>query len=650
MPATDPAAPAEPFPPSARLRALIDEGRLPAEFPRVASLLAEADDAELLRAGRFLGAVDLDDVLRERPETPTVTVAITGHSTLNALVPAITGQLARHGLLTRPHLCDFDSYVFELSDPDSGLYAADPDLALCVLAPEIVLDELPNPWDVRDLEEVLAAKTRLIEGLVARFTATARGTLVLNTLPLPRALTAQLIALRARAGAAAAWHEANARLLRLAEAHPRVVVLDSAALADACRGDSPAPDPRLSRYAKVHLSPAFLGSLAREVGHLARLVTGRGRKCLVLDLDNTVWGGVLGDDGPEGIEVADTYRGEAFRAFQRLARQIASQGVLLAAVSKNDLEPVQEVLRDHPGMTLREGDFVRVVANWRPKHDNLRELAADLNLGTDAFVFVDDSSYERGLVRRELPEIAVVDVGTEPALHTERLLADGWFDVWELTAEDRKRPTLYREELVRRDFISGFDSLDDYLAELGVTVRLADVAEGDVPRVSQITLRTNQFNLTTRRLQPDDVHTLRRDPAALPLAIHASDRFGDNGLVGAVFLREDGDRMVIDNFLLSCRVFSRGIEQACLSAVLRHARERGATALRGHYVPSPKNGKVAELYPRSGFTALDEAPDERGGTVFEHDLSDIPEPPAHVRLIESLAGAGETHEKGERHP
>lgn len=615
----------------AALQKLGAADRLVDELPQALALVASVSEEELPRAGRLLAGLDDDQVRRTHPELPAVRIAVTGHSTLNALLPALVAQSARHGLWARPKLSDFDSYVFDLSDPTSDLYACDPDLALCVLDARVVLDKLPSPWGVQDLSDVLEAELRLLEGLVARFSATARGTLVLNTLPLPHVLTAQLVDLRSRARASALWREANARLLRLVDAHPRLVVLDLDAVNDAVRERPTAADTRLSLYAKAHLSPETLGSYAREVGHLARMITGRLRKCLVLDLDNTVWGGVLGDDGSEGIEVADTYRGEAFRAFQRLARQIASQGVLLAAVSKNDVEAVREVLRGHPGMTLREEDFVRVVANWRPKHENLRELAADLNIGIDSLVFVDDSPYERGLVRRELPEVAVVDIDEEPALHGERLLRDGWFTVRELTGEDLKRPERYREELVRRDFLNDFESLEDYLRELGVTVRLAAVEERDIPRISQITLRTNQFNMTGRRLQPEDVRAWCADPARLPLAVQASDRFGDNGIVGAVFLRFEGDTAVLDNFLLSCRVFSRGIEQSCLSAVLRYAKARGARQVTGSYTPTAKNGKVADFYERAGFVPLDSGPD---GATFRHDLGTIPDPPEHVALTE----------------
>lgn len=629
----------------AELRALREDGLLLEEFPRAVGLFAGLTDGELPRAGRVIGSVDTEELLRAHPTLPTVKVAITGHGTLNALVPALVAQCARHGLTALPQLADFGSYVFELNDAGSALYAYEPDLALCVLSAEVVLDELPSPWTVHDLEDALRAKAEFIGQIVARFESTARGTLVLNTLPLPHPLLAQLVDLRSRARAGAVWREANARLLRLTESHPSLVVLDLDAVTAGERQVNTSADPRLSLYAKAHLSPETLEGYAREIGHLARMVTGRGRKCLVLDLDNTVWGGVLGDDGIDGIEVAESYRGEAFRAFQRVSRQIASQGVLLAAVSKNDLEPVREVLREHPDMTLRESDFVRIVANWHPKHDTLRELASDLNIGLDSLVFVDDSPYERGLVRAELPEVAVIDIDDEPALHIEKVLRDGWFTVRELTAEDRGRPELYREELERRDFLSGFDSLESYLRELDITVRLSDVKPRDVPRMSQLTLRTNQFNMTGRRLQPEDVSALHTDPRALPLAIHAKDRFGDNGTVGAVFVRFDGDAAFIDNFLLSCRVFSRGIEQACLAAVLRYAKRQGAGSVTGRYVRTAKNGKVADFYTRAGFETVgaDAAGPEAVGekpALFRHALDELPEAPGHVHLTEEFGDNG----------
>ncbi|MFF8775224.1 HAD-IIIC family phosphatase [Kitasatospora sp. NPDC015120] len=619
-------------------RALLDlrrQGRLAAEYPGVRALLAEADAAATAHAGRILAGLDPEEVLAAHPGTATLTVAVLGHGTVGPLIAPLTGELARHGLLLRPHQGTFDSWVFDLSDPGSPLYAADPDLVLCLLDPAVVFDEVPLPWRPEDVARVADAKIELIGRLAERFAATARGVLVLNTLPLPRRWTHQLVDHQSRARLGAIWREANARLLRLAEENASVVVLD---LDPLLAEGVPAADPRLDVYAKAHLSDQLLAAYAREAGHLGRHLAGLTRKVLVLDLDQTVWGGILGDDGPEGIEAAGSPRGEAFRAFQRAVKQLGSQGVLLAAASKNDREPVLSVLRDHPDMTLREEDFVRVTADWRPKPAGITGLAEALNLGTSGFVFVDDSAYERGLVRRELPEVAVVAVDEEPALHLERLLADGWFDVRRLTGEDRARTELYRGEAARSDFLQGFDSLADYLNELEVRVRLRPLAAEELPRVSQLTLRTNQFNLTTRRLQPAEVAAFAGAEGSGVLTVRSADRFGDNGLVGAVFLAREGETLRIDNFLLSCRVFSRGIEQAVLSAVLGLAAGTGLREVTGHYRPSPRNGTVKDLFPRYGFAPVDGSAPPDGALAFRHDLGTELTPPGHLRLDAELAG------------
>lgn len=615
------------------LSELHGSGRLAASYPLVRGLLAELDDGELERAGRLLSRLDPDEVLRAHPSTPVVAVAVTGHRTLGPLLAPLTAELARHGLLVRARLSDFDAYVFDLADPKSELYEARPDLVLCVLDPDTVFDEVPVPWTAEDAERALDAMVTRVRGLAVAFGGRTGATLVLNTLPLPRRFTAQLVDHRSRARLGAAWRRANARLLELGDEIPSVITLD---LDPLLAEGVPAEDARLGRYARTGLSPALLARYAREVGHLARHLTGRAKKALVCDLDGTLWGGVLGDDGQEGIELGEGLRGEAFTAFQDVVRQLGSQGVLLAVASKNDPGPVQEALREHPGMALRPDDFVQVTANWRAKPDNLRDLARDLNIGVDSFVFADDSAYECGLVRHTLPEVAVVRLDEEPARHIERLLRDGWFDTRELNAEDRARPARYREEKDRHTFLSSFDSVADYLSELDVRVRLAPVTGAGISRAAQLTLRTNQFHTGMLRCQAPQVSEAAGGPATRVLGIHSGDRFGDNGMVGVVFTRRAGDTVHIDNFVLSCRVFSRGIETACLSAVLSDARAAGAHAVEAVYRPGPKNSAVRAFYPDHGFTVTGE---EDGVLTFRHDLSDpagIVAPPPHIRFTESL--------------
>ncbi|MEV0411113.1 HAD-IIIC family phosphatase [Streptomyces sp. NPDC050448] len=627
---------------AAELRDLADAGRLMSEYPRAGELMARLSGTELLKAGRLLARLDPEEISKAHPGTPLVTIGVTGHGTLGTLAPALTAQLARHGLVARPVLADFDNYVHELLDPAGELNAARPDLVLCVLDPMIVFDEVPLPWRPEDVERVAADKIGLIERLAARF-AERPGTLVLNTMPLLRAHTGQLVDHRSRARLGAVWREANARLLRLAEDNASVVVLD---LEPIVAQGVPVVDDRLSTYAKAHLTDDLLFAYAAEIGHLARQMTGRTKKCLVLDLDDTLWGGVLGDDGVDGIEVGESYRGEAFLAFQKVVRQLGSQGVLLAAVSKNEPESVARALREHPRMAVREEDFVQVIANWQPKHDNLKHLADTLGLSVDSFVFVDDSAFERELVRRELPGVTIVEVDGEPAWHRRNLLRDGWFDVREVTAEDRIRTTRYRDDTARKSFLDSFASTEDYLRELDVRLRIGPATRAEAPRISQLTLRTNQFNMTAERLQPGEVLDLldrTRDPAPLALAVHAGDRFGDHGLVGAILARRDGHVLHIDNFLLSCRVFSRSIEEACLSWVLRHARATGATSVVAAYRETAKNRRVRDFYPRHGFVPTGEDGDTSDGDdggvrTFRHALERIEPMPSHIRIDETPEG------------
>ncbi|MFG2648279.1 HAD-IIIC family phosphatase [Streptomyces sp. NPDC048436] len=621
--------------PLARIRAWNAEEALAEHYPQTLALLSGLDLPARASVGQLLARLDTESVLRHHPDLPVFTVAVTGHSTLMGLIAPLTGELARHGMLLRTRLCDYDGYLRDLADPGSDVYRADADLVLCVLDAESVFDELPLPWRVEDAEAALTARLAQLSALAGTYAAEGTGTLVLNTLPLLPRFTRQLVDWASRARLGAAWRTFNAGLLRLTELHANTVVLDLDPLVAA---GGPLADPRLSTYAKARFSDETLTAYAAEIGHLVGALTGRTKKCLALDADGTLWDGVLGDDGPENIAVGGSFRGEAFGAFQRVIKQLGAQGVLLAVCSKNDREPLLTVLRDHPDMVLREGDFVDVTANWRPKDGNLLALAERVNLGTDSFVFADDSAFECGLVEAGVPGTAVIRLDDEPALHIDKLLADGWFDVREVTDEDRVRGARYRTEAARQEFHADAGSMDDYLAGLGVTVRFSPPGPLEVARVAQLSQRTNQFNLTTRRLQADDVRTALKDPAQLVLAIRCADRFGDNGLVGAVFAHLADDGLHLDNFLLSCRVFARGIEQACLARLLTTARDEGLPAVHGRYRPTEKNHRMREFYTDNAFARS--GGDEREPR-FTHALDAITPPPPHVALDADLTALAE---------
>ncbi|MHB9864463.1 HAD-IIIC family phosphatase [Streptomyces sp. YIM S03343] len=623
-------------------------GRLAPSYPDVAPLLARVADAadrseeqigdELTRCGALLARLRPEDVLARHPATPAVTVAVTGHSTTAQLTDPLVAELARHGLLARVVTGDHGAYLRDLTDRHSELRRCEPELTVCVLGAEAVLEELPSPWGVDDIERVCGKILDRVQAIADAHDAHGTGVLVLNTLPLPRTATHQLVGLRQRALLGAVWREFNARLLRLGAERPAVAVIDLEPLVGAT---GPVTDARLAVYTRSPYSAALFGALAREAVHVLRARRGMTRKCLVLDLDHTLWDGVLAEDGPDGIHCGPTPRGEPYAAFQRVVRQLAAQGVLLAVSSKNDPEPVADVLADHPDLTLRAGDFVSVRAGWDGKDEALRSIAEELGIGLDALVFADDSAAERALVRHRLPEVAVVPLGDEPALHIGRLLADGWFDTPHLTDDDRHRTARYRAAAARERLRGTTGSHEEYLRELDIVVRISPPRPHEIERIAQLSLRTNQFNLTGERVPAERI----LGPGRRPLAVRVSDRYGDSGLVGAVLARDGADGLHIDNMLLSCRVLARGIEDGCLSAVLTHARERGLPAVHARYRATRRNSRAGGFYPSLGFRPASHGEGgtrdvSEGGaeTVFRHDLADIPAVPGHLTVRADLEG------------
>ncbi|MER7764241.1 HAD-IIIC family phosphatase [Streptomyces sp. NPDC097619] len=636
---------------AAALRALADGGRLAAEYPAVVPLLAALVDggdrpeaeirADLQRCGRILARLDPHEVLARHPRTPLVTVALTGNApALGPLADPLHAELARHGLLARTVTGEPGAWLRDLTTVDGPLRSARPDLTLCLLDPEAVFGSLPVPWTAEDAATACDELTARLDAVLEAHGEHGTGTLVLNTLPLPRTHSQQLLARDQRALLGAVWREFNAGLLRRAGTRPDTAVID---LDPLVAEGGPVHDPRLARYTGTPYGEELLAGYAREAGHVLRAQRGMTRKCLVLDADRTLWAGVLAEDGPEGIRADGGLRGLPHAALQRTARQLASQGVLLALSSKNDHEAVTAVLRDHPDMTLREADFTVVRANWDPKDGNLRAIAAALGTGTDSLVFADDSPTERALVRHALPGTAVLPFGTEPALYPDRLLRDGWFDAPRLTEEDRARPARYRQQGERARARAAAGSYTGYLRSLDTRIRISPPLPHERDRIAQLTLRTNRFNLTGSRL-PTGPAT---GDGTLVLAVRVTDRVGDNGLVGAVLTRTAPDGLHLDGLWLSCRVLGREIEEGCAAALLAEAAARGLPAVHARYRPTARNAPAAAFYPSLGFAPQ---PPARTGPAggdrrFRHDLRDLPPVPDHLTLTLTLdlrpGGCGE---------
>lgn len=385
-------------------------------------------------------------------------------------------------------------------------------------------------------------------------------------------------------------------------------------------------DPVRWHQAKQLVSP----TLAPLYGdHLARVLAaalGLSRKCLVLDLDNTLWGGVAGDDGIDGIQLGQgSASGEAFLAFQRYAAQLARRGVILAVCSKNDLD-VAEAAFAHREMAITRRDVAAFIANWDDKAGNLRRIATLLDIGLDSLVFVDDNPAERDIVRRELPAVAVPELPEDVADYPARLAAAGYFEAASFTTDDTGRGRSYAANAERKAALGQATDMDGYLRGLDMILRVTRIGPAELARSTQLINKTNQFNLTTRRYTEAEVERITGDPRAIALALRLEDKFGDNGLISVVLARPDAgieaNELLIDSWLMSCRVLGRQVEAAVLEALADAAAAAGWHALVGEYRPTERNGMVAEHYPQLGFQQRPApAGAERDASFWRYELA-----------------------------
>ncbi|MBQ9576140.1 MAG: HAD-IIIC family phosphatase [Muribaculaceae bacterium] len=328
------------------------------------------------------------------------------------------------------------------------------------------------------------------------------------------------------------------------------------------------------------------------------------KKCLVLDLDNTLWGGVLGEDGVDGIKLGGDYPGKAYTLWQQALLQLSQQGVILAVCSKNNEADVQEAWDKNPGMVLKRDHFSVLRINWQDKATNVRELASELNIGLDSMVFVDDNPAERELIRQQLPEVTVPDFPEKPyqLLLFFKSLVDSYFRIYQVTDEDRRKTEQYRANAQRHAEQARFTDMESYLYSLDLELDILPADEHNLPRIAQMTQKTNQFNLTTRRYSETDVQQ-RLNEGWTVYCMSVRDRFGDNGITGTIFLRPVDDTTVeIDTLLLSCRILGKGIEEAFVKTVFNLLRLDGYRHVKADFLPTAKNGQTADFYDRMGMT------------------------------------------------
>jgi FkbH-like protein len=539
-------------------------------------------------------------------------VAVLGEPTVDAIASAAAVALVGEGVVTELYVAPFGVLQQEILDPASGLYRFAPDLVLLVPLPAVA----ERPGDAAPA--TAADEWAEIWRVVAERVSNVRIVQHLHEVP---ALEPVGVAERRVAwSAASATTAINEALLERAPQFVHLLDLDALA---ARVGRLAWFDPRLWYSGKLPFAPKFLADYTAALAAAFRRALGRSKKALVVDLDNTLWGGVIGDDGLEGIKLGPgDPLGEAYADFCAYVQGLGRRGVILGVCSKNDRDTAAAVFAQHPHMPLKLDDFAAFVCNWNDKASNLRAIAERLNIDVSAIVYADDNPFECGLVQREIPAIQTVELSGDPASFRGRIDALRAFEIERLLAADLGRAASYRAREAAESLRTSAASLDDYLSGLEMRGR-AWLARGeDIARLAQMESKTNQFNLSTRRLSEHAIETMAGSASHVVLAVSLADKFTDHGLVAYMAAEQSGSQLTITDWLMSCRVFARGLEQYTFLQLLDLAVGRGIDVVRAAYSPTPKNRVIEGLLASLGFVCVGAAPEG----PWEFRVADSPRP------------------------
>lgn len=559
-------------------------------------------------------------------------LAILRSFTVEPVVPLLQAAALLQGVELDVHIGAFNAYPQELLEPSDPLYAFGPDLVIvCVQTRDLA----PQLWDA--FPDLSGEETRrIVQNVVERvrswfvaFRKNSSARLIVHDLERPTTPGQGILDGISPAGQIDTISELNRELRRLAAEFSGIHILDYDGLISR-HGREIWHDPMKWAAIRLPIAAPCLQHLAKEWLRYVYAAAGPVRKVLVTDLDNTLWGGLAGEEGLAGVQLNGEYEGFGYLRLQRALLDLYRRGVLLAVCSKNNEPDAVRILEQHPEMILRPEHFAVLKINWNDKAQSLREIAAELNLGVDSLVFLDDNPVERQRIRSELPEVEVIELASDPRTYEPTLRDSVVFDRLALTAEDRLRTQQYREQRGRLELAQAATSLVEFYWSLKQVVTISTVKPETLSRVAQVTQKTNQFNLTTRRYSEKQISDLAAKPGWNVYSVQVEDRFGDNGIVGVVITSTADYVCQIDTFVMSCRVIGRTIESAVLAFIVQECAREGMQEVRGFFLPTKKNAPAASLFPSHGFVQL---PSSGEGTCWALELKNARvSPPAWIEM------------------
>ena len=535
-----------------------------------------------------------------------IKVALVGDTATQFLATAIRGMGVERGYRVNLFEAEYNQVERQFLDPTSELYGFDADFVV-VFQSTHKLGEHHSLLNAEQQAQVAEERLAFVASLCENPALASKKIIYFNYPEIEDSVFGSY-ANRVTASLTYQVRRLNYELMNLSQQYPNLFVCDLAAVQNKLGRDVMfAPNVYVST--EMVLSVDVLPYVASRVMDIVCAIKGQFKKCLILDLDNTVWGGVIGDDGLEGIQLGHGLGiGKAFTEFQMWVKKLRQRGIIICVASKNNEETAKEPFEKHPDMVLRLDDIAVFQANWETKVDNIRTIQSILNIGFDSMVFLDDNPFERNMVRENIPGITVPELPEDPGEYLEYLYSLNLFETASYSNADKDRTKQYQVEARRVSLSKTFTNEADFLKSLNMVSTVSGFTKFNTPRVAQLSQRSNQFNLRTIRYTEADITALAEDPQVIDLSFTLEDKFGDNGLIAVIIMKRlDAETLFVDTWFMSCRVLKRGMENFTLNTMVERARKAGYKRIVGEYLPTPKNKMVEQHYPGLGFTRIEGA-------------------------------------------
>ena len=541
-------------------------------------------------------------------ETPSDKVALLGDTATQLLVTSIKGEAAARNMALDIYEGEYNQVERQLLDPTSDLYQFDAGIVI-IFQSTHKLCEYHSLLTVEKQELVAEERLSFLVS-VCENPALADKKIIYFNYPEIEDTVFGSYANKVDSSFSFQIRKLNYELMLLSKQYPNLFVCDIAGLQNMF-GRQFMFSPNVYMSTEMVLSVNALPYVASRVVDIIGAIRGQFKKCLILDLDNTIWGGVIGDDGLEGIELGHSLGiGKAFTEFQMWVKKLKQRGIIICVASKNNEETAKEPFEKHPDMVLKLDDIAVFMANWETKVDNIRAIQGILNISFDSMVFLDDNPFERNIVRENIPGITVPELPEDPGKYLEYLYSLNLFETASYSNADKDRTKQYQVEAKRVSLAKTFTNEADFLKSLDMISTVTGFTKFNTPRVAQLSQRSNQFNLRTIRYTETDITSMAENPDIIDLSFTLEDKFGDNGLIAVVIMKkQDEETFFIDTWFMSCRVLKRGMENFTLNTMVECVKKKGFKRIIGEYLPTPKNKMVEQHYPNLGFTPLSESPE-----------------------------------------